>query len=61
MKPCLVYVAGPFRARSPWEVERNVRAAETATLALASMGAVPVCATSIRLRGSLLSTGSRGR
>lgn len=38
-----VYVAGPFRGATPWEVECNVREAEVLALAVAKCGAVPVC------------------
>jgi len=37
-----IYVAGPFRADSPWEVECNIRKAERVGLAIAKRGAVPV-------------------
>lgn len=40
--PVLVYVAGPFRAVTPWTVEQNVRAAEAIGFALAGVGVVPV-------------------
>lgn len=46
-KPVLIYIAGAYRARTPWEVERNVRAAETTALHVACMGAVPVCVHSM--------------
>lgn len=38
----LVYIAGPFRAPTPWGVERNVREAEAAVMAMieASGGSV---------------------
>lgn len=39
----LVYIAGPYRAVTPWEVELNVRNAETVALAVAKLGFVPVC------------------
>ena len=38
----LVYVAGPYRAATAWEVEQNVRRAEEIGLELARMGAMPV-------------------
>ena len=47
MKPALVYIAGAYRARTPWDVESNVRAAESMALCVASMGAVPVCVHSM--------------
>jgi hypothetical protein len=37
-----VYVAGPFRGKTPWDVECNVRRAENLGLVVAKMGAVPV-------------------
>ncbi len=47
MKPCLVYIAGAYRASTPWDVEQNVRAAEHLALCVARMGAVPVCVHSM--------------
>lgn len=38
----LVYIAGPFRSRSAWEVEQNIRQAESLGYMVACMGAVPV-------------------
>lgn len=38
----LVYVAGPYRAPTPWEVEQHIRAAEQAGLSIAKLGAVPI-------------------
>jgi nucleoside 2-deoxyribosyltransferase len=37
-----VYVAGPFRAKTPWLIEQNVRRAEEAALEVWKMGAVAV-------------------
>ncbi len=37
-----VYVAGPFRGATPWDIEVNVRRAEDLGLRIAKMGAVPV-------------------
>jgi hypothetical protein len=37
-----VYVAGPFRGNTPWDIECNVRRAEDLGLVVAKMGAVPV-------------------
>lgn len=42
-KYAVIYVAGPFRAETPWKVEQNVRRAEGFALALAQEGAVPLC------------------
>ena len=39
----VVYVAGPFRARTPWLIEQNVRKAEEASARVALLGAVPLC------------------
>ena len=39
----VVYVAGPYRGDTPWDVECNVRQAEQATLELAQVGFAPVC------------------
>ena len=38
-----IYIAGPFRGETPWDVERNVHAAECVALEVARHGAVPVC------------------
>lgn len=38
----LVYVAGPFRGKTPWDVAQNVRAAEEVGLGIARIGAYPV-------------------
>jgi hypothetical protein len=39
----VVYIAGPFRAATPWLVEQNVRAAEMIALEVWRMGAVALC------------------
>jgi nucleoside 2-deoxyribosyltransferase len=40
----LVYIAGPFRAPTPWQVEQNIRDAEAISVAVARMpGLFPVC------------------
>jgi len=39
----VVYVAGPFRAQSPWEQECNVRVAEATSLALWQSGFTAIC------------------
>jgi len=41
-KKC-VYIAGPYRADTPWDVEMNIRAAEGAALFVWLLGAVAVC------------------
>lgn len=38
----LIFVAGPFRAPTPWQVEQNVRRAEEASLDLWKIGGVAV-------------------
>lgn len=39
----LIYIAGPFRGTTPWDVECNVRASETLALAVWRMGAAALC------------------
>ncbi len=39
----VVYVAGAFRADTPWQIELNVRRAEEMSLGLWRMGLVPIC------------------
>ena len=39
----IVYVAGPFRGATTWDVETNVRRAETLALVVARAGAMPLC------------------
>ena len=38
----LIYVAGPFRAKSSWDVEQNIRYAERVGYKIALLGATPV-------------------
>jgi hypothetical protein len=38
----LVYIAGPFRGPTPWDVEHNVRRAEAIGLEVARAGHMPV-------------------
>ncbi len=38
----IVYIAGPFRGKTTWQVEQNVRHAETVGLEVARMGAMPM-------------------
>ncbi len=38
-----IYIAGPYRAPSPWLLEQNVRRAEEMALQVAEAGACPVC------------------
>jgi nucleoside 2-deoxyribosyltransferase len=37
-----IYIAGPFRASTPWEIEQNVRCAEAHGLLVAQLGAIPI-------------------
>jgi len=39
----IVYVAGPFRGRTQWEIMQNVRKAEEASLMLWKNGFVAIC------------------
>jgi len=39
----VVYVAGPFRGATPWDVEQNVRRAEAAALEVWKAGATALC------------------
>lgn len=39
----VIYLAGPFRAKTPWEIELNVRRAEAASLEIWRMGAACIC------------------
>ena len=39
----VVYVIGPFRGKTAWDVERNVRSAEAMALEVAKLGAMPLC------------------
>lgn len=39
----VIYVAGPYRAETPWQVEQNVRRAEGYALGIAQLGAMPLC------------------
>jgi len=39
----LVYIAGPYRADTAWEVEGNIRRAEEVAYRVARCGALPVC------------------
>jgi hypothetical protein len=38
----LIYIAGPFRAATPWEIEYNIRKAETLGFEVARLGGIPV-------------------
>jgi len=39
----LVYIAGKYRDANAWLVEQNVRVAEELAMAVAELGAMPVC------------------
>lgn len=39
----VVYVAGPFRGKTEWEIHSNVHIAECASLQIAYLGAMPLC------------------
>lgn len=39
----IIYIAGPYRAATPWEVECNIRRAEELSLRVALLGAMPLC------------------
>lgn len=39
----VIYIAGPFRALTPWKVEENIRMAERTALRVAKAGHVPLC------------------
>jgi hypothetical protein len=39
----VIYIAGPYGADTPWDVEQNVRRAEEVSLAVAECGAMPLC------------------
>lgn len=39
----LVYVAGPYRANNAWDIEQNIRRAETLALEVWRMGCACIC------------------
>lgn len=39
----IIYIAGPFRAPNAWEIEQNIRRAETLALEIWRMGAAVIC------------------
>lgn len=39
----VVYIAGPFRAATRWQVVGNIRRAEQLALQVATIGAMPLC------------------
>ena len=38
----VIYIAGPFRGKTAWEVEKNIRAAEEIGFEIAQLGAIPL-------------------
>lgn len=38
----MVFIAGPFRGKTPWDIEENIRVAERAGLGVARKGMVPL-------------------
>ncbi|MGB0685946.1 MAG: DUF4406 domain-containing protein [Planctomycetota bacterium] len=39
----VVFIAGPFRGKTPWDVAQNVRRAEALAFEVAKLGAMPLC------------------
>ena len=39
----VIYIAGPYRAATPLEVERNIRVAENMMLCVVGLGLAPLC------------------
>jgi hypothetical protein len=39
----VVYVAGPYRAPTPWGIEQNIRRAEALSLEVWKLGAAAIC------------------
>ncbi|HEW91205.1 MAG TPA: DUF4406 domain-containing protein [Thermotogaceae bacterium] len=39
----LVFISGPYKADTNWQIERNIRNAEIASLMVWKLGAVPIC------------------
>jgi nucleoside 2-deoxyribosyltransferase len=39
----VIYIAGPFRAKTPWLVEENIRLAERTAIRVALAGHIPLC------------------
>jgi hypothetical protein len=39
----VVYIAGPFRGATGWEIEQNIRRAEALAFQVAQLGAMPLC------------------
>lgn len=43
MRKKVIFVGGPFRGKSAWEVEQNIRRAEALALEVWKLGAVAIC------------------
>ncbi len=39
----VIYIAGKFRGKNAWEIEKNIRLAEEAAHAVAMLGGAPLC------------------
>jgi len=39
----LIYIAGKYRDSNSWDIEQNIRRAETLSLEVAKLGLMPVC------------------
>lgn len=39
----LIYIAGPFRGKTSWDVEKHIRHAEDLAYEVARLGAMPLC------------------
>lgn len=39
----VIYIAGPYRGKSAWAVEQNIRRAEELAFQVAEAGAMPLC------------------
>ena len=39
----VIYIIGPFRGKNAWVIHQNVRRAEGAAMAVAELGAMPLC------------------
>lgn len=42
-RPKVIYIAGKYRGRTPWEVEQNIRAAEEVAAKVWAAGMVALC------------------
>lgn len=50
----LLYIAGPFRAATPWGIEQNVRRAEAVASTLWGLGAAVICPhANVRFMGTV--------